>query len=123
MVYPRTTDSTKTSLRIRPKNITVRELNLTEEQVNEANKIIASPVSRQQRLVKLKQVLKGNSCCVCGGLPSVEIVYYYEKISQRERYCDIHQRLVFQRSEPQKTQKELAQEWGCVVGSISGARG
>lgn len=119
-MYPRTEDSTKTRLRIRPKNTTVRQLNLSLEQINEAQKVMSSPASRQMRHVKLKQILKGNSCCVCDHLPSVEIVYHLGGVSKIERYCDICIKTVYQRerNEPQQSKEQEAAKYGCVIGNI-----
>lgn len=98
----------------------VRELNFTEEQIKEAQKVMSSPISRQQRTVRLKEILKGSSCCVCGSLPSIQIDYQLHEIRRIERYCSICIKSVYQRerAEQPQSKQELAALYGCTIGKI-----
>ena len=76
-------------LRIRPDNGTIRELNIPEEILEELQKIVSSPKTTDDiKKLMIKKLAKASPCCICGGIPSCEVVYDAEGASRVERYCE-----------------------------------
>lgn len=90
----------KEQLRIRPDNGTIRELNLPKEVLNVLQKIVSSPQTTDDiRKIMIKKFAQVSPCCVCGGIPTYEVVYDADGASRVERYCDQCSERVFSRSE------------------------
>jgi carbamate kinase len=87
------------TLRIRPDNGTIRELNIPKDALEKLQKIVSSPktteVSKKTMIKKYTQV---TPCCICGGIPSLEVLYDYDGASRVERYCESCANRVFFRS-------------------------
>ena len=62
-------------LRIRPDNGTVRELNIPKENLEELQKIVSSHRTTEDiKKLMIKKLAKVSPCCICGGIPSCEVV-------------------------------------------------
>ena len=86
-------------LRIRPDNGTIRELNIPEEILEELQKIVSSPKTTDDiKKLMIKKLAKASPCCICGGIPSCEVVYDAEGASRVERYCESCANRVFSRN-------------------------
>ena len=85
-------------LRIRD-NATVRELNIPSEILEELQKIVSSPKTTDDiKKLMIKKFTKVSPCCVCGGIPSCEVIYDAEGASRIERYCESCANRVFSRN-------------------------
>ena len=86
-------------LRIRPDNGTVRELNIPKEQLEVLEKVVSSPQTTDDIKKNMIKKLAGVSpCCVCGNIPSLEVVYDADGASRVERYCESCANRVFTRN-------------------------
>jgi hypothetical protein len=86
-------------LRIRPDNGTVRELNIPKEQLEVLEKIVSSPRTTDDiKKMMIKKFAKVSPCCICGGIPSLEVVYDADGASRVERYCESCANRVFTRN-------------------------
>jgi hypothetical protein len=86
-------------LSIRPDNGTIRELNIPKEILEEMQKIVSSPKTTDGiKKIMIKKFAKVFPCCVCGGIPSLEVVYDAEGASRIERYCESCANRVFSRN-------------------------
>ena len=76
-------------LRIRPDNATVRELNIPKEKLEVLQKVVSSPQTTDDiKKLMIKKFAQVSPCCVCGGIPSLEVVYDADGASRVERYCE-----------------------------------
>ena len=63
-------------IRIRPDNGTIRELNISKEKLEVLQKIVSSKnIMDQTKHATIRKLTEGSPCCVCGGIPSLEVVY------------------------------------------------
>jgi hypothetical protein len=86
-------------LRIRPDNGTIRELNIPKENLEELQKIVSSRKATDDiKKLMIKRLAKVSPCCVCGGIPSLEVVYDVDHASRVERYCESCANRVFSRN-------------------------
>ena len=85
-------------LRIRPDNGTIRELNIPKEQLEVLEKIVSSPKTTDEiKKIMIKKFVIVSLCCLCGGIPSCEVVYDADGASRIERYCESCANRVFSR--------------------------
>src|SRR4026207_13258 len=71
------------TLRIRPDNGTIRELKLSEDVLQKLEKIVSSPrYSEEVKKLMIKKFAEVSPCCICGGIPSLEVVYDVEFASR-----------------------------------------
>jgi hypothetical protein len=85
-------------LRIRDHG-TVRELNIPKEQLDVLERIVSSPKTTDEiKKLMIKKFAKVSPCCVCGGIPSLEVVYDVDAASRVERYCSSCANRVFSRN-------------------------
>ena len=75
------------TLRIRPDNTTIRELNIPKEALEVLEKVVSSNVADMTKHATIKKLTNGSPCCICGGIPTCEIIYQLEDIKRVERYC------------------------------------
>ena len=76
-------------LRIRD-NATIREIKIPADIKEVLHKILQSndhPLPHKH--AKIKQLTNASPCCVCGGLPELEVIYKLEDASKIERYCQV----------------------------------
>ena len=67
---------------------TVRELNIPKENLEELQKIVSSPkINDDVKKKMIKKLANASPCCVCGGIPSLEISYPEGGATRIERYC------------------------------------
>jgi hypothetical protein len=86
-------------LRIRPDNGTIRELNISKEDLEELQKIVSSHKATDEiKKIMIKKFAKVSPCCICGGIPTYEVVYDADGASRVERYCDPCSDRVFSRN-------------------------
>jgi hypothetical protein len=85
-------------LRIIPDNGTIRELNIPKDTLEELQKIVSSPRTTDDiKKLMIKKFTKVSPCCICGGIPSLEVVYDADGASRVERYCTNCANRVFSR--------------------------
>ena len=86
-------------LRIRPGNGTIRELDIPKDELEELQKIVSSPrTTDDNKKIMIKKFAKASPCCICGGIPSCEVIYDAEGASRVERYCTSCANRVFSRN-------------------------
>ena len=86
------------TLRIGPDNATIRELNIPKEKLEVLEKVVSSPQTRDDiKKLMIKKFAEVSPCCICGGIPSLEVVYDVEFASRVERYCEASANRVFSR--------------------------
>ena len=82
--------------RIRPDNGTIRELNIRKEKLEVLQKVESSPQATDDiKKLMIKKFAEVSPCCVCGGIPSLEVVYDVEFASRVERDCQACANRVF----------------------------
>ena len=87
------------AVRIRPENGTIRELNLPKEILEVLQKVVTSPQTTDDiKKLVIKKFAQVSPCCVCGGIPSLEVVYDADGASRVERYCESCVRRVYERT-------------------------
>ncbi|MFZ0404544.1 MAG: hypothetical protein WCE93_01070 [Nitrososphaeraceae archaeon] len=87
------------TLRIRPDNGTIRELNIPKEKLEVLQKVVSSPQTTDDvKKLMIKKFAEVSPCCVCGGIPSLEVIYDVEFASRVERYCEACANRVFSRN-------------------------
>jgi hypothetical protein len=75
-------------IRIREgKNATIREIHVSPEKIERMNQRFKKFGSSVQRKLIINQVF-GSPCCICGEIPSMEIIYKLQDATRIERYCD-----------------------------------
>ena len=85
-------------LRIRPDNGKIRQLEIPKEKLEVLQKIVCSPqITDEVKKIMIKKFAQVNPCCICGGIPSLEVVYDVEFASRVERYCEACANRVFSR--------------------------
>ena len=88
------------AVRIRPENGTIRELNLPKEILEVPQKVVTSPQTTDDiKKLMIKKFAQVSPCCVCGGIPSLEVVYDADVASRVERYCESCVRRVYEREQ------------------------
>jgi hypothetical protein len=86
-------------LRIRPHNGTIRELNIPKDTLEELQKIVSSRQATDDiKKLMIKKFTKVSPCCICGGIPSLEVIYDADGASRVERYCESCANRVFTRN-------------------------
>ncbi len=86
-------------LRIRPDNGTIRELNIPKDTLEELQKVVSSRQATDDiKKLMIKKFTKVSPCCICGGIPSLEVVYDADGASRVERYCESCANRVFTRN-------------------------
>lgn len=86
------------TLRIRD-NGKVRELNLPKDKLEVLEKIVSfNTIMDQTKHATIKKLTEGSPCCICGGIPSLEVVYDADGASRGERYCEACANRVFLRN-------------------------
>ena len=86
-------------LRIRPDNGTIRELNIPKDTLEELQKVVSSRQATDDiKKLMIKKFTKVSPCCICGGIPSLEVIYDADGASRVERYCESCANRVFSRN-------------------------
>lgn len=99
----------------------IRELKIPEEDLKQVKEIMSSAYTSPYRRRELSKSIVGTSlCCVCYGIPSVELIYDVSdhdlKATKVERYCDSCFRQVYARIEAGEPSDNaaVAEYYGCV---------
>ena len=74
-------------LRIRDNKATIKRLEFSEDTINKFQKLVSSPVTEEVKKLGIKKLTNIRPCCVCGGIPTHEIIYNVENATRIERYC------------------------------------
>ena len=74
-------------LRIRRDNATIRELNIPKEMLEVLQKV-APQTTEDIKKMMIKKFAEVSPCFICGGIPSLEVVYDADGASRIERYCE-----------------------------------
>ena len=62
-------------------------------------KVVSSPqITDEIRKRMIKEFAEVSPCCICGGIPSLEVVYDEDGASRVERYCENCANRVFSRN-------------------------
>jgi hypothetical protein len=86
------------TLRIRPDNGTIRELKIPKGILEVLQKVVTSPQTTDDvKKLMIKKFAQVSPCCICSGIPSLEVVYDVEFASRVERYCEACANRVFSR--------------------------
>ena len=81
--------SNEQQIRIRPDNGTIRELNIPKEKLEVLQKVVSSPqITEEVKKIMIKKFAGVSPCCVCGLIPSLEVIYDFDGASRIERYCE-----------------------------------
>jgi hypothetical protein len=87
------------TLRIRPDNGTIRELNLPKDILEVLQNVVSSPRTTDDiKKLMIKKFAQVSPCCICGGIPTYEVVYDADGATRVERYCDPCSERVFSRN-------------------------
>ena len=87
------------TLRIRPDNGAIRELNIPKEVLEVLQKVVSSNVMDKTKHATIRKLTNGSPCCVCtNGIPAYEVIYQLENIEKIERYCESCVNRVFSRN-------------------------
>jgi hypothetical protein len=66
------------------------ELNIPKEKLEVLQKVVSSPQTTDDiKKLMIKEFAEVSPCCICGGIPSLEVVYNIESATRVERYCDL----------------------------------
>ncbi len=87
----------KMSLRIRD-NATVKELNFPKDVLEALQMVVSSNTTSHYKHLMIKKLSDGSACCVCGGLPTHEVIYHLDGATQIERYCESCIKKVYERT-------------------------
>ncbi|MGA7005807.1 MAG: hypothetical protein WBY28_01925, partial [Nitrososphaeraceae archaeon] len=61
--------------------------------------VVSSPQTTDDvKKLMIKKFAEVSPCCVCGGIPSLEVIYDVEFASRVERYCEACANRVFSRN-------------------------
>jgi hypothetical protein len=76
-------------LRISGREATIKQLKFPKDTLDKLEKLASSNVTEDVKKLGIKKLTGGVSpCCVCGDIPTYEILYKYEDATRVERYCD-----------------------------------
>ena len=74
-------------------------LDIPKEKLDILQKIVCSPqITDEGKKIMIKRFAGVSPCCICGGIPSLEVVYDVEFASRVERYCEACANRVFSRN-------------------------
>ena len=109
------------TLRIRPDNAVIRELNISQEQLEKIKKMLKNPNVKNS--IVFKKITGMGPCTSCGDIPSVELSWQVgdksTPLKRVERYCDKCARSVFEREKEEPEDKnKLAEFYGLEIGEI-----
>lgn len=104
-------------LRIRDK-VDIKQLNIPRDELDYLQKIVTSNrLAEKTKLNIIRKLTDGTPCCLCAGIPSVELSYRVGPSRVIERYCKGCMDKVFTREslEPKnKDPYEIAEYYGCT---------
>ncbi len=85
-------------LRIRD-NATVKELNIPKDKLEVLERIVSSNnIKDETKHRMIRKLSEGSSCCICRGIPSMEVIYHLEGATKMERYCSECIKKVYERT-------------------------
>ena len=89
------------TLRIRPDNATIRELNIPKDVPDVLQKIVwSNTIMDKTKHTKIRKLTNGSPCCVCSLIPDYEVSYPVPDggATRIERYCSTCANHVFTRN-------------------------
>lgn len=107
--------STSKGIRIRD-NATIRELHLSEAQLQQIQEIKDLAISPKSKNERIKKIIGGSTCCICGDIPIQEVKVSSDGVCIKERYCKKCARSVYQRQDP-IDKEALARKYNCIIGN------
>lgn len=75
-------------LRIRDNEATIRQLKFQEDTLEKLRMLSSSSVTEEVKKLGIKKLTNVSPCCVCGDIPTCEIIYNVENATRIERYCE-----------------------------------
>ncbi len=79
-------------------NATVKELQIPKDKLEVLQKIVSSKnISSITKHAMIRKLSGGSACCICGALPTHEVIYHLEGATQMEMYCESCIKKVYQR--------------------------
>ena len=75
------------TLRIRDKEATIKQLEFPKDIVDKLTKLVTSNVTEDVKKFAIKKLRGGSPCCVCGGIPFYQVLYDVGNATRIERYC------------------------------------
>ncbi len=101
-------------LRIRD-NAEVKEIHISNDQIAQIKKITSSYRTPSYKASLIRRVTGKSPCCICGGIPSMEVRYPMDDVVRVESYCEQCIKSVFERISLEPKSAELVAEYyGCV---------
>jgi hypothetical protein len=110
--------SDKNHIRVR-NNAKIRPLNIGKEALDTIEKIVCDPTSSPKVKHEIIKKMTGMSpCCVCLGIPSVELYFRVgtkeDSIRVVEYYCDSCLKTVFEREKLEPNKEDIPGYYNCV---------
>ena len=100
------------TLRIRPDNAVIRELNISQEKIEKIKEMLRKSSLKKTEIIK--KIIGTGPCTACGEIPSVELSWQVgdknQSMKRVERYCDNCAKTLFERTtnEPEDKNKLAA---------------
>src|SRR6476620_3400084 len=64
----------------------VKQMNISKDKLEALQKVVSSNLMDRQKRSEIRKVTGGSPCCLCDGIPSLEVVYDVDGVSRLERY-------------------------------------
>jgi Translation machinery associated TMA7 len=74
-------------LRIR-NNGTVKPLDIPKDKLKDLQEFVSSNKHTSTRKQNMIKKIAGRGCCICGGIPSLQVSYDMQGATRIEKYCD-----------------------------------
>ena len=92
--------------------ITIKELNLTNEQISEVRRIqVKVPYTSKRDLIK--NVLGCSLCCICSDIPSYLIKEDLHGLTRNTSYCNLHYHSIYEKQKDVDI-NEIMEMYGCT---------
>jgi hypothetical protein len=106
------------SLRTVPKGTIVKELHFKKKEIEEINQILNGNSKRWSAKThinrqRIKEIVGGSNCFVCGDIPAIEVQYPMENILRIERFCNPCSKKVYEKTKD-KSNEKVAASYGII---------
>jgi hypothetical protein len=89
-------------LRLRD-DATVKQLDISKDKLEVIQKVMSSGIANSTKISIVKRLTGGSQCCVCGGVPSLQVSYPINdekgNATRIERYCGSCIQKVYEREQ------------------------
>ena len=75
-------------LRIGEREVSIKRLEFLEDTLSKLQNLVSANVTEEVKKLGIKKLTGVNPYCVCGDIPSYEIIYNVENATRIERYCE-----------------------------------